>query len=172
MLTPAPVQPSVNVAVLLSAPVVSLPLVPRAPDHAPEAVQLVAFVLAQFSVAEPPGTTEVGDADNETVGADGAVVTVTVTPRLADPPAPSHASVNVLVALSGADCSLPEVVFCPAQAPEALQPVAFCEDHVRVDREPLVTELGDAASATVGAGSRFTVKVRCVVPPLPLHASV
>ena len=39
------------------------------PDQSPEAVQLVALVLFQFSVVEPFMTTLVGVADRETVGA-------------------------------------------------------------------------------------------------------
>lgn len=51
---PAPVQVSVYVAVAVCAPVLSLPDVARPPDHAPDATQLVAFVVDQVSWATAP----------------------------------------------------------------------------------------------------------------------
>lgn len=47
---PVPVQLKVNVLVVVNAGVGSLPEVARAPDHAPLAVQLVAFVDDHVSV--------------------------------------------------------------------------------------------------------------------------
>ncbi len=53
------------------------PLVPRVPDHPPEAVQLVVFVEDQLSVADEPLLTLPGLAVRLTVGFAGAV-TLTV----------------------------------------------------------------------------------------------
>lgn len=50
----APSQISVYVVVLLSAPVLALPLVGSLPDQPPEAAQLVAYVEDQLSVADEP----------------------------------------------------------------------------------------------------------------------
>jgi hypothetical protein len=46
------------------------------PDHAPEAVQVVAWVTAQFNVAVPPLTTALGPTLKLTLGAGALMVTV------------------------------------------------------------------------------------------------
>ena len=56
----APVHVSVKVVVLLSDPVLALPLVGCVPDQPPEAVQLVASLEDQVSVADPPLLTLAG----------------------------------------------------------------------------------------------------------------
>ena len=66
---------------LVSAPVASLPFAAREPLQPPDAEQLVAFEDVQVSVAVSPGTTTVGSAERETVGAGGALEGV-------DPPPP------------------------------------------------------------------------------------
>ncbi len=66
------------------------PLVASEPDHAPEAVQDVAFVVLQVRVDVPPEATLVGLAVKVTAGAG---LTVTVTELEAVPPAPVQASV-------------------------------------------------------------------------------
>jgi len=58
--------------------VLALPLVGLPPDHPPEALQLVAFVEDQLSVADPPLLIVVGFALRFTVGLGGAE-TFTVT---------------------------------------------------------------------------------------------
>ena len=45
---------------------------------------------------------------------------------------------------------MPEVVFVPDQAPEAVHDVAYVDDHVIVDAPPLVTDEGEAEIVTVG----------------------
>jgi len=77
--------------VLLSAPVLALPLVGSFPDQPPEAVQAVALLEDQLSVADPPLLTLVGLALRLTDGA--GVETLTVTDWLALPPAPLQVSV-------------------------------------------------------------------------------
>ena len=76
---------------LLSAPVLALPLVGSFPDQPPEAVQAVALLEDQLSVADPPLLTLVGLALRLTDGA--GVETLTVTDWLALPPAPLQVSV-------------------------------------------------------------------------------
>jgi hypothetical protein len=65
---PDPVQVRLKVLLLVSAPEPSLPEVALAPDQPPEAVQDVAFVEDQLSVAVPPLATELGLAVSDTVG--------------------------------------------------------------------------------------------------------
>jgi hypothetical protein len=73
---PAPLQLSVNVLFVVSAPVEAVPDVALLPVQAPLAVQLVAFVDDQVSVLALPLVTLVGFAPIVTVGA-GFTVTVT-----------------------------------------------------------------------------------------------
>ena len=68
----APLQVSVKVVVLLSAPVLALPLVGSLPDHPPEALQLVALLVDQLNVAAPPALTVPGVALRLTLGFTGA----------------------------------------------------------------------------------------------------
>jgi len=90
---PAPVQLSVNEVLALKAPVPWVPETAFVPPQPPDAVQDVALVDDHVNVLLPPLATEVGDADNETVGAGVALVTVTVTLRCVVPPAPVQLSV-------------------------------------------------------------------------------
>lgn len=55
---------------------------------------------------------------------------------------------------------MPETALVPDHAPDAVQKVAFVEDQVRVEDPPLVTDVGFAASDTVGG----------VPPPEPAGA--
>ena len=64
--------------VTLNAPVLALPLVDSLPDHPPEAVQLLALLEDQVSVAAEPLLTLPGVALRLTVGLAGAD-TLTVT---------------------------------------------------------------------------------------------
>jgi hypothetical protein len=70
--------------------VLALPLVGSLPDQPPDAMQLLAFVEDQLSVAEPPLLTLAGLALRLTAG---AAETFTVTDWLALPPGPVHVSV-------------------------------------------------------------------------------
>ncbi|GFE82373.1 hypothetical protein GCM10011487_43730 [Steroidobacter agaridevorans] len=65
---PAPVQESTKVVGALIGPTCSVPAVARVPVQPFEAVQAVALVVDHVSVAVPPCTTDVGCADNVTVG--------------------------------------------------------------------------------------------------------
>src|SRR5215831_16428263 len=68
----APLQVRVNVVVPLSGPVLALPLVGSLTDQPPEAVQLLAFVEDQLSVADEPLVTVPGLALSESVGTSAA----------------------------------------------------------------------------------------------------
>jgi hypothetical protein len=169
VLPPVPVQVSVYVAFAASAPVDCVPDVPFVPDHAPLAVQDVAFVLDQVSVDDPPDATLDGDPLSETVGA-GAIVTV--ASLLAEPPVPVHVSVNVpSVVRVPVDC-VPEVALLPDQAPDAEHALAFVLDHVSVADPPDAMLDGATLSETVGADATVTVALFVTVPPSPVHASV
>ena len=89
---PAPVQLNVYEVLAVSPLRTSDPLSPLAPLQPPVAVQLLAFVVDQFSVEDPPLATDVGVAVSDTVGI-GAGLTVTVTDCDADPPLPVQVSV-------------------------------------------------------------------------------
>jgi hypothetical protein len=85
-LPPVPVQERPYVSLEVSAPVDCEPLTDFAPDHAPEAVQEVAFKADQVNVEPLPFATVLGLAVRLTVGA--AAETATVTDWLALPPGP------------------------------------------------------------------------------------
>jgi hypothetical protein len=66
--------------------------------------------------------------------------------------------------------SSPEVSLSPDQPPEAVQVVAFVEDQVSIENPPLVTDVGFAASDTVGAGGNtVTATVALALPPEPVQ---
>ena len=66
-----PVQARLNVLVLVSRLIGSLPETALAPDQPPEAVQEVALVEDQTSVDDPPLVTDVGFAVSDTVDTGG-----------------------------------------------------------------------------------------------------
>jgi hypothetical protein len=74
---PAPVHVSVKVVVLLSDPVLALPLTGSVPDQPPEALQLAALLEVQLNVEAAPALTVTGVAVRLTVGP-GTVGAVTV----------------------------------------------------------------------------------------------
>ena len=110
----------------------------------------------QVSVDDPPLVTDVGFAENDTVGGGGD--TVTVADALCAPPNPVQVRLKVPLLVSTPEVSLPEVALAPDQPPEAVQDVAFVEDQISVDDAPLVTDVGFAASDTLGT-------LGVVVPP-------
>ena len=172
---PAPVQLSVNEVLALNAPVPWVPETAFVPLQPPDAVQDVAFVDDQVNVLLPPLATEVGDADNETVGAGVGFVTVMEVLAWRVPPAPVQLSVNEVVALNAPVLWLPETDFVPLQPPDAVHDVALVDDHVKVLLPPLVTEVGEADNETVGAGVELvtvTVTLRWALPPAPVQLSV
>lgn len=126
------------------------PLIGLLPDHPPEAVQAVALVEDQFSVAVAPLLTVLGAAVRLTVGA--GVFTEIVVDCVALPPAPLQASVYVVFAFSAPVDCVPLTGLLPDQAPEAVQEVALVDVHVRLEVPPFATVLGLAESVTTGAG--------------------
>jgi hypothetical protein len=153
-LPPAPLQVSVKAVVALSPPVLALPLVSSLPDQPPEAVQPLAFVEDQLSVAEPPLLTVVGFALRLTVG---GAETLTVTDRLAVPPAPLQVSVKPVVALNAPVLALPLAGSLPDQPPLAVQLLALVEDQLSIADPPLLTLVGLALKLTVGGVATLTV---------------
>ena len=61
----------------------------------------------------------------------------------------------------------PEGALVPNQPPEAVQAVAFVEDQVSVEGAPLATDVGFAASDTVGTGGDVPPLLLWVSPPPP-----
>jgi hypothetical protein len=88
-LPPAPLQLNTKFDEAFSVPVLTEPLVGSLPLHAPEAVQLVALLLLQLSMALLPPVIAVGVADNETTGC-----ALTWPPPLSPPPPPPQACRN------------------------------------------------------------------------------
>ncbi len=60
----------------------------------------------------------------------------------------------------------------PDHAPVARHEVALVDDHVSVEDPPLATDVGFAASDTVGAGATVTVADALAVPPVPVQERV
>ncbi len=134
-------------------------------------MQAVALVEDQVNVELPPLATLVGLALSETLG--GVAETVTVADWDAEPPAPLHVSVNVVVVVRAEVVRVPLVGSLPVQPPEALQEVAFVEDQVRVEVAPFATVLGLAEIVTAGAGVVTETVAACTaLPPAPVHVSV
>jgi hypothetical protein len=77
---PPPAHPKPNVDAAVNAAVCSLPDVGFGPFQATVAEQVVALVLDQVSIADPPMETVVGDAEKVSVGeGGGGALTVTTT---------------------------------------------------------------------------------------------
>ena len=77
---------------------------------------------------------------------------------------------NFVVAVSADVLAVPAVASAPLQPPEALQEVAFVDDHERAEAAPLFTVLGLAAKATVGAGLVTVTVATCeALPPDPVQ---
>ncbi len=70
---------------------------------------------------------------------------------------------------------LPEIALLPDHAPEATQEVALVDDQVSVEDPPLATDVGFAASDTVGTGGgggmpdTMTVVEALALPPEPVQ---
>jgi hypothetical protein len=167
---PAPVQLIVYVVVALRAPVAFVPLAVREPVQPPDAVQDVALVEAQVNVELPPRATLLGPALKETLG--GAAETVTVADCEAEPTAPVHVSMYVVVVVSAAVDVDPPVDSLPLQPPEAVQLVALVDVQASVEKAPLLTVLGLADRATAGAAFiTETVADWVALPPAPVQVS-
>jgi hypothetical protein len=68
---------------------------------------------------------------------------------------------------------VPLVATAPLQPPEAVHAVAFCDVQLRLDEAPLATVVGDAVSATVGAGEVTAICAEVEAePPGPVQVSV
>ena len=70
---------------------------------------------------------------------------------------------------------MPEIALLPDHAPEATHEVALPDDQVSVDDPPLATDVGSAASDTVGTGGgggmpdTMTVVEALALPPEPVQ---
>lgn len=109
------------------------PVTALVPDHAPEAVHVVAPAEVHVSDVLPPLGTMLGSALIATVGAvevaGGVVLTVMVADWVVLPPVPLHVNIYLAVALRGPVDFVPLVDTVPFQAPDAEQAVAFVELH-------------------------------------------
>lgn len=137
------------------APVDCEPLSPLAPLQPPEAVQEVAVLLDQVSMAAAPAFTVLGPTLSVTVGA--LLETVTVTDCVADPPGPVQVTSYSVVSVRAGVCQIALVGTLPRQLPTmATQPVTLADVQVRVDLPPLLTVVGAALNVTDGAAAAAT----------------
>jgi hypothetical protein len=112
-------------------------------------------------------------AAQERVAVPLAAAAVTVADCAAEPPAPVHVSVYLVVVVSAAVFCEPLMASEPLQPPDATQEVAPVEDHDNVEVAPLATVLGAAVNVTVGAGAvTVTVAVCAALPPAPVQLRV
>jgi hypothetical protein len=94
MLPPVPLHWRLNVRLLVMPPTVQpFEASGREPLHDPDAVQLVALVVAQRSTVLSPLAILVGFALKVSVGAAEPLCTVTLAERWIEPPPPEHVSV-------------------------------------------------------------------------------
>jgi hypothetical protein len=93
LLPPGPVQVNTYVVVLVSAPVLRLPLVAKLPPQPPEppvAVHVVALVEFQLNIEEPPLGIVVGAAVKVTVGVEDATTVTVAWAGVLVPPGPEQ----------------------------------------------------------------------------------
>jgi hypothetical protein len=170
LVLPGPMQVNEYEVVVVSGPVLCVPLVPSAPAHPPVAVQDVAPVAAHVSVDVPLLATVIGFAVTVMLSA-GTTVIVAVAGSLA-PPIPVQVNEYEVVVVSKPLLWLPLGANVPLHPPDAVQLVAFVDVHERVEAELLATEVGLAMSVTVGAGATVTVAVAALlVPPEPVQVN-
>ena len=157
--------------VALSGPLLSLPLVARAPLQASLAVQLEALLELQLRVLLSPLSRLAGSALSVTAGA-GATLTRALW--VTEPPAPEQVRVKVVVALSAALLSLPLVARAPLQPSLAEQLVALVLLQLKVLACPAAIVAGLALKVSVGAGGAVTVTVVLLeaLPPVPEQVRV
>jgi len=132
-----------------------VPLVATLPDQPSDAVQAVASVDDQVKVELPPLATLVGLALRETLGGGevtGAEETVTVADWDAEPPAPVHVSVYLVVFVRGEVVWEPLVGCVPLHPPEAVQFCASAALQFKVTARPTTTVLGVVPKVIAGAG--------------------
>ena len=146
-----------------------LPLTAFVPLHAPEAVQEVALLEVQVKVEPLPLVTLVGLALIDTLG--GVADTVTVADCDAEPPGPVQVSVYFVVVVRADVVMEPLTGSEPLHPPEAVQEVVLVDDQVSVDLAPLATVLGLAVNVTAGVFwvTETVGRLRCALPPLPVH---
>ena len=148
------------------------PLKPLEPDQAPEAVQAVALLDDQDSVALAPLATVLGLALNVTVAVAWGL-TVTVVDWTAVPPAPAQVNTYVAFADRGPVGCDPVSALVPDHAPEAVHEVASTDDQDRTDALPLAMLLGEALSFTVGGVALTDTVADCAaLPPGPVQVNV
>ena len=140
----------------LTAPVLALPLVGSLPDQPPVAVQLLAFVVDQLSIAEPPLATVVGLALRLTVGAPAAPLTVIEKAGKAAAVLPSLTLITMPeVVPASAAAGVP--LSCPVALLKAAQLGLLLMEKVRVPPE---------GSLAVGV-KEYAVPTVALVPGVP-----
>jgi hypothetical protein len=164
---PAPLQVNEYEVVVLTSPVLCVPLTGSGPVHPSEAVHDVALLELQESVAAPSGAMTEGLNVNVAVG---MIFTTALASEL--PPVPMQLSAYEVAVAKAPVLWLPLRPTEPLQAPLAVQDMVLLEVHVNVERPPAATTGGDAVNVTVGTGRIVTVVMRgAVTPPGPAQMS-
>lgn len=176
---PVPLQLIENVVFAFSGPTASLPDTALEPDHPPAALQLVALADDHVSVTLSPASIVEALALKLTVGSGSGIGAATSidTDEAAVPPCPEQVNVNVVSAFKGPTTWLPDVAWVPLQPPDAVQLVAFVDDHVSVALSPESTALALDVRLTLGEsiGSvplTDTSTEATVTPPNPEQLNV
>jgi hypothetical protein len=164
---PAPLHVNEYEVVLLTSPVLCVPLTGSGPVHPPEAVHDVALLELQESVAAPSGTMTEELNVNVAVG---MIFTIALAREV--PPVPLQLSEYEVGVAKAPVLWLPLRPTEPFQPPLAVQDVELLEVHVNVERPPAATTGGDAVNVTVGTGRMVTVvTMGAVTPPGPAQMS-
>jgi hypothetical protein len=162
---PAPLQINAYDVVVLTAPVLCVPLVGNAPAQPSDAVHDVALLEVQVRVDVSPDATTEGLTVNVAVG-----TTLTTAVASEVPPGPAHASEYAVALRTAPVLLLPLVPTAPLQPPDAVHDVASVEVQARMEAPPEATSVGVAVSSTVGRGFTVTVAVAAaLIPPGPVH---
>jgi hypothetical protein len=177
MLPPVPLHWRLYVRLLVMPPAVQpFEASGREPLHDPDAIQLVALVVAQRSTVLPPLATLVGFALKVSVGAAEPLCTVTLAERWIEPPPPEHVSVYVrLLVMPPAVQPFEASGREPLQDPDAVQLVALVVAQRSTVLPPLATLVGFALKVSVGAAEPLctvTLAERWIEPPPPEHVNV
>ncbi len=117
-----------------SGPTLCEPEIALVPVQAPDALQLVTFVLVHVNVDEPLRATPGGFAEMLRVAEPAVTVTVAVFATVV--PLPAQVRLKLPFPVNAPVLCEPDVPFEPVHEPDAAQLVALVVLHVNCDAEP------------------------------------
>jgi hypothetical protein len=167
LVPPGPLQLKEYVALVLTAPVDSVPLTGNVPPQPSDAEHEAALLEPQMSMDESPGAITDGLTVNVALG---TTLTMAVTSEV--PPGPLQANENVAAAATAPVLWLPLSPTEPLQPPDAVHDEALADVQVKVAAPPLNTVAGAAVKVTAGRGMMLTaVMAGALLPPTPVQTS-